>query len=53
MFDSRFINLPLIPRGLASHFKRILQHALYHPGLLGALGTGSDEIIHEGRIYKA
>ena len=30
-----------------------MQHALYHPGLLGALGTGSEEIIHEGRIYKA
>ena len=53
MFDSRLINRPLTHRGHASHFKRILQHALYHPGLLGALGTGSEEIIHEGRIYKA
>ena len=23
-----------------------------YPGLLGALDTGSEEIIHEGRIYK-
>ena len=30
-----------------------LQHALYHPGLLGALDTGREEKIHEGRIYKA
>ena len=30
-----------------------LQHALYHPGLLGVLGTGSEEIIHKGTIYKA
>ena len=35
-----------------SHYYRILQHALYDPGLLGALDKRSEEIIHEGKLYK-
>ena len=46
MIGSRIIDPPL-----TSHFQRILQHALYHPGLLGALETGSEEsFMKEGFI---
>ena len=45
MFDSHRVQ--------TSHYSRILQHELYDPGLLGPLDKRSEEIIHEGKLYKA
>ena len=55
MFDSRVIDPPLTPQRsrliLITHFAtRIISSML---AVLGVLGTGSEEIIHKGRIYKA
>ena len=48
MFDSRIIDPHLTPQRPRLTLLTILQHALYHPGLLGVLDTGSEAIIHKG-----
>ena len=53
MFDSRFIDPLLTPQRSRLTLLQFFHNALYHPGLLGALRTESEEIIHEGRIYQA
>ena len=43
MFDGLFIDLRLTAQRSSTLHKRILQHGLYHLGLLGAFDKGSEE----------